>query len=354
MHNNLKENEIFEIAKENTIPILVLIEVCYTCNESCIHCCLSDRTKKGLSLKQYEMLFDQLVSAGTLHIILTGGEPFSRKDFIKIIEAARRRRLSVTIFTNGLLLSDNIISKLEELFVHEIHISIYSSNSRIHDMITQIPNSFEESMNSIKRLIKKGIKVVIKCPIMNFNALDINSIKKLAADVGAAIRFSTLITAKNNGDLSTLKHRLTENQLREIMIDPELEARSDNPINIHDILDCIPCDAVLNSSAITPDGEVYLCNDLQLSGGNVTQESFGAIWKESEIFTKVRNIKLRQLNACIHCELIQFCTRCPGLALLEDNDLLGCSSAAKMVAKIRKELNVFPLKSNALSKYKIY
>lgn len=52
---------------------------------------------------------------------------------------------------------------------------------------------------------------------------------------------------------------------------------------------------------------------------------------------------------CKKCDLFQFCSRCPGLALLEDGNLNGCSSAARALAEKSKELNLYPEQSHIFS-----
>lgn len=89
MPNSIRIQDITILAKKLLVPISVLIEVCYTCNEKCIHCCVNEHKNIGLTLKQYEKLFDQMVSAGTFFVILTGGDPFTRKNFMDIVRAAR-------------------------------------------------------------------------------------------------------------------------------------------------------------------------------------------------------------------------------------------------------------------------
>ncbi|MFH1956066.1 MAG: radical SAM protein [Patescibacteria group bacterium] len=328
----------------------MLIEVCYTCNENCIHCCLSNHAKYGMTLKQYECLFDQLVEAGVFFIILTGGEPFTRHDFMKIVEAARKRRLSVTIFTNGTLLTENDIKWLKKLYVQEIHISIYSADPETHDNITRIRGSFQRSVENIKRLTNGGVSVKIKCPLMNTTVSGKDRIKKLAQNLGVKIQFTIVITAKDNGDNSTLKFRLTKDQLKEVLIDPDINSQSKKPIYFQNNLECIPCDTVLNGGSIDPYGDVYPCNQFQVKAGNVLESSFEEIWRNSLGLKELRNIRLRDLYECKGCDLFQFCTRCPGLALLEDKDLRGCSSAAKKVAEARKELKIYPTQSHIFSK----
>lgn len=342
--------DLTSLARKKVIPISVLIEVCHSCNVNCIHCCLSDHTKIGMVLEQYEQLFDQLVEAGTFFVILTGGEPFVRPDFIKIVTAARKRRLSVTIFTNGTLLTRETIMELKSLYVQEIHISIYSSDERIHDSITQSRGSFKKSIWAIKELVKSGITVRIKCPLTNISAQDINGIKNLASELGVDIQFTTVITAKDDGDKTVYSLRLTRDQLRLALLDPEISEHVNEPTRFQENTNYIPCDTVLNGGSVDPYGNVYVCNQWQIKGGNVLQSSFGEIWKNSSIFQRMRAERLSDLNECKNCNLFQFCTRCPGLALLEDGDSCGCSSAARLVAKKRKQLMLYPKQSHIFSK----
>lgn len=350
MLNNIEIKDLILLAKKKNIPISVLIEVCYTCNENCIHCCVDDHKKQALSLKEYNNLFDQLAEAETFFIILSGGEPFTRPDFLEIVKAARKRRLSVTIFTNGTLLNKNIIKQLKSLYVHEIHISIYSVKSEIHDYITKKPESFLKSIASIKELRKNNINVKIKSPLMNTTATGKNDLKKLAKNLGVDIQFNTVITARNNGDKSTFNLRLPKKELDVVLSDPEISPQSKHAIHIQDNLNCIPCDTVFNGGSIDPDGNVYVCNQLRIKGGNILQNSFKDIWKNSEKFQELRNIRLKHLYKCRECDLFSYCTRCPGLALLEDNDLYGCSTIAKTVAETRKELNIYPAEPHIFSR----
>ena len=350
MCDNLQIRDLTSLAKRKTIPISVLVEVCYTCNQDCIHCCLSNHSDIGMSLDQYEHLLDQLVEAQTFFIILTGGEPFFRSDFMEIVRAARKRRLSVSIFSNGTLLNKNIIAELSALCIQEIHISVYAANPNIHDAITRIPGSFEKSIDNIKMLISSGVTTIIKCPLMNINVMEVDSIKKLARDLGTKVEFTTLITARNNGDSSTHRLRLTTEQLRRALADPHISLQSKTPIYFKENIDCIPCDTVLNGGSVDPHGNVYFCNQLPISGGNVLKTPFIEVWRKSLVFKEIRAIRLYDLRECRACDLFQFCTRCPGLAFLEDGDLYGCSSAARIQAQVRKELGTYPTQSHIFSK----
>lgn len=347
--NTIQLSDIAAQGKRSIIPISVLVEVCYTCNESCVHCCLGDHSTHGMTLDQYRSLFDQMVLAGTFYVILTGGEPFTRPDFMEIVRAARKRRLSVTIFTNGTLLTQQQIIDLRTLYVDEVHVSIYSADAGVHDSITKVPGSFDRSILAIQRMLAVGITVRIKCPLMRVAADGLSDIQQLASDLGIHVQYSAVITARNDGSTGTHACRLTGDQLRVALSDPAVISQGTEPIYFRENLDCIPCDTVFNAGAIDPEGNVYVCNQLRITGGNVLTQPLGQIWKESQAFQQLREIRLRHLKDCASCELFQYCTRCPGLALLEDGDILGCSSAARVVAEERRRAGVYPTEAHIFS-----
>lgn len=349
MSNLVTPRDMTAMAKKYSIPISVMIEVCYKCNEKCLHCCLSDRTKAGLDLEQYKVIFNQLKNAGTFYLILTGGEPFIRPDFLDIVKEARRRRFSVCIFTNGLLVDEDIAKELKQLFVQEVHISIYSADQDVHDRITGIKGSFQKSFNAIKILLKHGIFVRIKCPLMSLNALNYKKTKKLARDLNIDIQFTTLITAKNNGCCSTHELQMSDDQLAAVLSDEDVIEQSKHPIYFADNLNCIPCDTIFNGGSIDPDGNVYACNQWPVILGNVLTDKFGDIWTQSAKSLELRATRLKDLDECRECSLFQYCTRCPGLALLEDCCQNGCSLAAKRIAGIRQKIGIYPTAKHIFS-----
>lgn len=348
--NSLSITEITELGKKLILPSSVLIEVCYSCNEKCVHCFLNEHKSTGLSLEQYGKIFDDMVSAGTFFVILTGGDPFMRKDFLEIVEAARKRRISVTIFTNATLIGDYEIERLRALWVETIHVSIYSADPSIHDQITRVPGSFYKSLAAISKMLDNGICVRLKCPLMKQNADGIEDLKEFARKLGVTIQFTAVITARNDGNTQTHNCRVTPEQLSVAVSDKDVLSQSSTPVHFRENLDAIPCETVFNGGAIDPLGNVYLCNQLQVIGGNVTQQSLLDIWRNSEAFKKIRNIRVRDLQKCSECNIFSFCSRCPGLADLEDGDILGCSSVAKLLAEERHKVGIYPAETHIFSR----
>jgi radical SAM protein with 4Fe4S-binding SPASM domain len=86
------------------------------------------------------------------------------------------------------------------------------------------------------------------------------------------------------------------------------------PMEIHD----------WNERHRSPSGNVYPCVQFPTPSGNVRRTKFADIWRDSPQLKEVRSITLRDMPSCFQCTHGAPCTRCPGLAYLEEN-LLGPS-----------------------------
>ena len=97
----------------------------------------------------------------------------------------------------------------------------------------------------------------------------------------------------------------------------------------------ILCSAGHNICFISSMGDVTPCVQLPISCGNLRDTSFDQIWHNSPEILRIRNMRVKDIHGCNSCQYIEWCARCPGLAYLEDGDLLGPSSAACWMAEAR-------------------
>ena len=109
---------------EQRIPLSGSIDLTHRCNLRCIHCYLGNKEvingkrEEELSTTQWISIIDQITDAGCLYLLITGGEPLLRKDFGAIYRHAKTKGLMVTVFTNGTLITDDLLdlfSKIGEL-----------------------------------------------------------------------------------------------------------------------------------------------------------------------------------------------------------------------------------------------
>lgn len=329
---------LFEMAEKEFIPLVSMIELTHRCNQRCMHCYIEEygtADKRELKTKEIKVLIDDIASLGGLYLTLTGGEVFLRKDIFEIIEYARKKEFALTIFTNGTIISQKIAKQLKKFGIMEISISLYSTNPKLHDSITKLSGSFSKSISGIKNLKDAGIAVCIKCPLMKINLKEYRKIMKLAKKLGCRAAFDSTIVPRNDGTGSFKELRLDKNGLRKIFKDKKLYPFGKMKF---DTKSSMFCGAGRNVCAITPYGDVLPCLQLLKTTGNIRKKSFKGIWRNSAVLKRLRSITDDKLENCCSCGLSRFCSRCAGLALLEDKNLYGRSKAACSIAKVRAEI----------------
>ena len=85
-------------------PVYVQFYVTARCNLTCKQCNIiyANADVQEVTLEQVEMMAENLATLGTGIVLLTGGEPFVRRDLPEIIGAFTRRGIHVRTQTNGL------------------------------------------------------------------------------------------------------------------------------------------------------------------------------------------------------------------------------------------------------------
>ncbi|MFH1308890.1 MAG: PqqD family peptide modification chaperone [Patescibacteria group bacterium] len=335
-NNKIDQNLLLELEKiaiEKVIPFSATFEITEKCNESCIHCYMLKSRARELTTRETKRIIKELSKQGCLFISFTGGEIFTRPDLFEIISFASELNFAIDLLTNGTLINDDIIVFLKNQLIRRVQISLYSANSKTHDRITRLDGSFEKTLNSIKLLIKNDIKVEIAFPIMNVNFEERYDLRFLVEKLGAYFLPAHIITAKNDGSDDTFHLRLDNEQLRILFREDIFGYYSGRkPFQEHqfyvgfkDLKEANPCYGGINSCAINSIGDVFPCNQLFYKFGNLRNNSFSEIWNNSPEIKKLRLIKVKDLPICSECDLLPYCSRCPGLALLEGGDMLGHS-----------------------------
>jgi Radical SAM superfamily len=111
-----------------SIPLGVQLDLTYRCNERCVSCYLDHDDLGEMTTAEFKPLLDEMAEAGVFILTLSGGEIFLRKDrdFLDLLEPARRLMICVKLKTNALLSRERGAARLRELSIQSVPISIYS------------------------------------------------------------------------------------------------------------------------------------------------------------------------------------------------------------------------------------
>ena len=106
-----------------TYPIVgSSLRVTMGCNAKCKHCYTMGGRKleNEYTTEQILEIIDQLSKMNIAQMFFTGGEPFLRKDIVKILNYANEKGIDILISTNGSILKEETIQQIEHLSL--IHI----------------------------------------------------------------------------------------------------------------------------------------------------------------------------------------------------------------------------------------
>jgi radical SAM protein with 4Fe4S-binding SPASM domain len=323
--------EMSDRALQLGVPLSVQLDLTYRCNEQCVHCYLDHDDHGEMTTTEIKHLLQEMAEAGVFILTLSGGEIFMRKDFFEILECARALTFCIKLKTNAVLIREPQAARIRELGVESIQISIYSHRPEVHDAITKVPGSLQRSINAIRFLKSQGLKVVMANVLMTGNMQDYQGVRALADELGADYTLDPTITPMMDGDRSILELNAGESVLRNLFRDESFVGNADEfcappPAPDENSMLSLPCSAGHTACYVSPYGEFYPCVQFPLSCGNVRQQRFIDIWRDSEQLKEVRSIRLRDLTSCSQCAHGASCTRCPGLAFMEGN-MRGPSTA---------------------------
>ncbi|MDQ6974647.1 MAG: SPASM domain-containing protein, partial [Mariprofundaceae bacterium] len=125
-------------------------------------------------------------------------DPLIHRDLIRIIHATHALDFQgIEIYTNGLLLSDQILAQLQP-YQPQLSFSIYADCAEVHDLITRVKGSWQRTLAAMQRSIEQGFDVRAGVVIMQENANHIAGLPQfLARKLGLSpehIRFDPVNT----------------------------------------------------------------------------------------------------------------------------------------------------------------
>lgn len=141
------------------------------CNLNCRHCYMSaPQAKYGeLSTDQCLAIIDQITYANIGSVSLTGGEPLVRKDFWQLVDVLQERRINIRqIYSNGLLVSDELLEKLQERSVN-CSLSLSFDGCGCHDWMRGAPGAEQSVIDAVKRACRHGFQVSIETTLYKDN-----------------------------------------------------------------------------------------------------------------------------------------------------------------------------------------
>lgn len=154
--NTLNENSIKELS-------FLWLEITEKCNLECLHCYANSSPHKEMlghmCTDDWIAVIKQSAQLGCKQIQFIGGEPTIHPDLPRLISLASLESYTfIEVFTNTTFISESLLKIFVENNV-QVATSFYSDEPQVHDKITKRPNSFNRTVNGIKRIIEVGLPI---------------------------------------------------------------------------------------------------------------------------------------------------------------------------------------------------
>lgn len=321
---------------------LVAWELTRRCNLSCVHCrasAVNKFDKEELTTSEAFSLIDEIAKVSRPILILTGGEPLLRRDIFKIASYGVTKGLTVVMAPNGTLINKEIAGQIKDSGIKRISISLDGADPKTHDEFRQVPGAFEGALNGIKWAKTVGIEFQINTTITRQNWTQIDDIIALADRLGAVVcDFFFLVPTGRAKEMEG--QELNPLEYEKILTRLDKKSR-EVPIKIKTT--CAPhysriqwsrtsltcpthltpkgCLAGTAFCFISYKGEVFPCGYLDVHCGNIRNQAFQEIWKNSQVFDDLRDIS-KYKGKCGRCEYLKVCGGCRARAYAKTQDYL--------------------------------
>ncbi len=299
------------------------------CNLCCKHCYATPyRSEPELGREAALKLAEEIAEAGVKYINFTGGEPLLRSDIFELLERCIDLGIDVSIFTNMLLVNDEVARKLARLDVYTLT-SLDGHRKEVFELIRG-HGTWGRFLEGLSKAREAGLELHINISVTEVNWLHIDKVIGKAIELGASS--ISLIPSMPVGNALKNKVYVTADHFKYAI---EAAARKAEELGIEIAVWCAPFVGLVSKSKfivygncrswgvmdISPSGKALLCDILNIKVADVIKEGVLSAW---------RYLTTGELGRIIHEPRIKEpCRSCPQLSKC----LGGCYARAYVVFK---------------------
>lgn len=305
-------------------PITVHLEITTKCPLECVHCYNYWRghgcptLNHNMKEDEGRALIRKLSESGVFNIIITGGEPLLNfNTLIAVAEEARSLGIRYSLNSSIIPLDEKKAKKLIELGLKNVLTSVPGIGDT-YDLITQRFGAYQVFLRKLDIARRCGIDVT---PNMVVTKLNLPHVYETASQL-KELGFKRFMAGKaacpgNCQDfsefmLSQIEFEEYLKTLKSVKEDLEMEVDTlscyplcgtDYPDDYASIILGRNCTAGISFGAISVNGDVRPCPQIETVYGNLFTESLVSIWKKASLWRKGDNIP----EPCNTCALLKYC-----------------------------------------------
>ncbi|MFW6177010.1 MAG: heme b synthase [Desulfohalobiaceae bacterium] len=317
---------------------LLAWEVTRACNLACKHCrAEADPHPRPdeLSTLEAKEFISSIPEVGRPIVIFTGGEPLLRADIFELVAHAKDQGLKCVMAPNGTLLDQENVRRMLESGIERVSISLDGPDAESHNAFRGVQGAFQACMRGVEKLKAQGLPFQVNTTVTQENMSSLPQIFNMAKELGAVAWHIFLLVP--TGRARELQQQVITAQEYEEVLNWFYDFRPKTDMHLkatcaphyHRILrqrakqdgvevsyqnfglDAVGrgCLGGTGFCFVSHSGQVQPCGYLDLDCGQLRQENFARIWRESPQFAQLRDPD-QYRGKCGVCEYLRVCGGC--------------------------------------------
>ena len=201
-------------------PLIVIWEATRACQLACRHCraeAAPGRDPRELTTDEATTLMEQIVSFGKPApiFVISGGDCFERPDLYEIVRRGVAMGLHVAVSPSGTRkLNAESLARLREAGVNALSLSLDGATEESHDGFRRVPGTYRTTVDGWRAARELGMKVQVNSVVARHNVEELPDIAALVRDLGAMTWSGFLLVPTGRGvDLGALTAQECEDVL---------------------------------------------------------------------------------------------------------------------------------------------
>ncbi len=336
-------------------PVVVFWEITLACALACRHCRAQAQPRRhALELSRQECfrVLEDLTSFDHPPIVvLSGGDPFMRRDLFDLVEYGRDLGLPMSVAPSATaLVTRQRLQRLKDLEVSRISLSLDGSSAAVHDSFRGVEDSFEQTMKAMSQVRAVGLAFQINTTVTRHTVEDLPAIAALLGSSGVVLwdLFFLVPTGRAAAEdtISPEEHERVFGWLcglsgqvpfsvkttlgqhfRRVQVLRRLasEGKGLDGLAAHRVADLyrgVPSNDGKGILFISHLGEVCPSGFLPISTGNVRRDSVVGLYRDSALFRSLRDPSSLK-GKCGRCPFTTICGGCRARAYAATGDPLA-------------------------------
>ncbi|WP_242871543.1 radical SAM protein [Dehalobacter sp. TeCB1] len=345
-------------AAQRHVPLGGTFELTARCNLKCKMCYIRlnkvqmELIGREKTAAEWIALAKEAAQAGTLNLLLTGGEPLLREDFGEIYSALTMMGFIITLNTNATLINSKLIKLFKKYPPTATNVTLYGASPETYQSICGSPDAFQNTIRGLEMLAEVPTVLEVRTTFVQDNRHELNEIRAIANRYTKRFAINTTVNKAIRGVSKDVEScRLTPAQIFDLSeanaayyraLNSEAESAleknmdTDNHVKAREYGFDLPpkiitCLAAKSMYWITWDGKMLPCGSFVCPYTMPFEEGFQPAW--DRLPGLFEDISLPQ--ECLKCELADGrCANCPAILQTETGSF---DQISEYICEVSKE-----------------